>query len=96
MATLKDYRDERLRKLDDLKKLGVNPYPAKAGHTHNLRDIADNFDALTGQDVQVVGRVQNIRKFGKIAFIVIRDMRGNYSCSYTPKRRPRSMRLLGD
>ena len=30
MATLKDYRDERLRKLAELKELGVNPYPAGA------------------------------------------------------------------
>jgi lysyl-tRNA synthetase, class II len=76
MATLKDYRDERLRKLDELKKLGVNPYPAKAERTHTLADITTQFDELAGRQVTVVGRVQNIRKFGRIAFIVIRDMSG--------------------
>ena len=35
MATLKDFRDERLRKLSDLRGLGLNPYPAKANRTHN-------------------------------------------------------------
>ena len=43
MATLKDYRDERLRKLEELKKLGVNPYPAKAERTHDLAQIVIGF-----------------------------------------------------
>ncbi|HEY5805925.1 MAG TPA: lysine--tRNA ligase [Candidatus Saccharimonadales bacterium] len=77
MATLKDFRDERLRKLEELKKLGVNPYPAKAERTHRVADITDNFDQLNGQEVSVVGRIANIRKFGKIAFVVIRDTSGS-------------------
>jgi lysyl-tRNA synthetase, class II len=77
MATLKDFRDERLRKLDELKKLGVNPYPANAERTHRLAELTDNFDQLQGREVSVVGRIVNIRKFGKIAFIVIRDASGS-------------------
>lgn len=76
MATLKDFRDERLRKLEELKKLGVNAYPARAERTHRLAQITDEFDHLQGQEVSVVGRIVNIRKFGKIAFIVIRDASG--------------------
>ncbi|HJQ08940.1 MAG TPA: lysine--tRNA ligase [Candidatus Saccharimonadales bacterium] len=77
MATLKDFRDERLRKLEELKKLGVNSYPARAGRTHRLAEITDNFDQLNGQEVSVTGRITNIRKFGKIAFIVVRDASGS-------------------
>lgn len=76
MATLKDYRDERLRKLDELKKLGVNPYPANAERTQNLIQITQDFEKLESQDVSVVGRIINIRKFGKLAFIVIKDVTG--------------------
>ncbi|HSE29874.1 MAG TPA: lysine--tRNA ligase [Candidatus Saccharimonadales bacterium] len=76
MATLKDFRDERIRKLEDLKKLGVNPYPAHAGRTHELGLITDNFTELEGKKVTVVGRILNIRKFGKIAFIVAKDASG--------------------
>ncbi len=76
MATLKELRDERLRKLEELKKLGVDPYPAHAERTHNLADIADNFDELEGKQVTVVGRIKSIRKFGKIAFVVIEDWAG--------------------
>src|SRR5262245_19744363 len=76
MATLKDFRDERLRKLEELKKLGVNPYPANSERTHHLSELTDNFDKLEGKEVSVVGRISNIRKFGKIAFVVIRDQSG--------------------
>lgn len=77
MATLKEFRDERLRKLEDLKQLGVNPYPAKAERTHNNRSVHANFSGLEGKKVTVVGRITSIRKFGKIAFIVIKDDSGS-------------------
>lgn len=76
MATLKDFRDERLRKLDELKQLGINPYPADAHRTHNIGDIAANFDSLEGQTATVAGRITGIRKFGKLAFIVLKDFSG--------------------
>ncbi len=76
MATLKELRNERLRKLSQLKELGIDPYPASASRSHNITAVVDNFDALEGQTVSVVGRILNIRKFGKIAFIVIRDQTG--------------------
>lgn len=76
MATLKDFRDERLRKLSELKKLGLNPYPAKSYRTHYINDIVSRFGDFEGQDVTVAGRIMGIRKFGKIAFIVLRDYSG--------------------
>lgn len=76
MATLKDYRDERLRKLEELKALGINPYPAKAHRTHQAQDITAHFSEHEGQTVTVAGRVAGIRKFGKLAFIVLRDVSG--------------------
>ena len=73
MATLKDFRDERLRKLTELKALGVNPYPAKAARTHDIRNIHAEFATLEGQAVTTVGRIVSIRKFGKLAFVVVKD-----------------------
>ena len=73
MATLKDYRDERLRKLAELRQLGVDPYPAKSNRTHEIAAVLAQFDELEGQTVKVVGRIVSIRKFGKLAFVVIRD-----------------------
>lgn len=73
MATLKELRDERLRKLDELKKLGVNPYPAKANRTNMTGEILAHFNEFENNNVTVAGRVVGIRKFGKLAFIVLKD-----------------------
>lgn len=76
MATLKDYRDERLRKLSELKGLGVNPYPATAHRTHSASDALEQYDTLQGQTIILAGRISSIRSFGKLAFIKLRDESG--------------------
>ncbi len=77
MATLQDFRDERLRKLQALKDLGINPYPAKSNRTHDMSVIFHQFDDYENQKVTVAGRIISIRKFGKLAFIVLRDYSGH-------------------
>jgi lysyl-tRNA synthetase class 2 len=76
MATLKDFRDERVRKLKVLKDMGINPFPPDSHRTHNTSDITTRFETLNGQVVTVAGRIIGIRKFGKLAFIVIKDFSG--------------------
>jgi lysyl-tRNA synthetase class 2 len=76
MATLKELRDERLRKLEELKKLGINPYPADVERSHDIVQVHADFGQLEGKPVTVVGRITSIRKFGKIAFVVIKDDSG--------------------
>lgn len=76
MTTLKDYRDERLRKLKDLKNLGIKPYPAQSHRTVEIGQILDRFDSQDSQDVTVVGRVKSIRSFGSLAFVKIADTTG--------------------
>ncbi|MCA9330835.1 DUF2000 family protein [Candidatus Saccharibacteria bacterium] len=77
MANLKELRDERLRKLEELKKLGINPYPAKAHRTHGAGEIIEGFDKLDGKPTTVAGRIVSIRKFGKLAFVVLKDASGS-------------------
>lgn len=76
MATLKELRDERLRKLNELKQLGINPYPAKSVRTHTAKQVVEQFDQLEGREVVLSGRIANTRKFGKIAFFVLKDASG--------------------
>jgi len=76
MATLKDFRDERLRKLKTLRGLGINPYPAESHRTQDASEIITQFDSLEGNVVTAAGRIIGIRKFGKIAFIVLKDFSG--------------------
>lgn len=76
MTTLNDYRDERLRKLHQIRELGINPYPAKSGRNTKIANILDHFSEKDGQEVCIAGRVIAIRAFGKIAFVKIRDYTG--------------------
>ena len=76
MATLQDYRDERLRKLTALRELGLDPYPAHTQRTHDCATVVAQYDELAGQEVAVAGRVVSIRSFGKLAFIKLQDASG--------------------
>lgn len=76
MANLQELRSERLRKLIELKKLGVNPYPSKANRTSLNKQVVDDFLKLENTIATVAGRIISIRKFGKLAFIVIKDDTG--------------------
>lgn len=76
MATLKEFRDERLRKLQGLRDLGIDPFPADSHRTIEAQKVIDDFDSLQGKIETVAGRVKSIRKFGALAFIVLEDQSG--------------------
>lgn len=76
MVTLADYRDERLRKLEEIKSRGIDPYPSKSFRDTKIGDILDNFDSYQNKTVTIAGRITAIRSFGKLAFVKIRDYTG--------------------
>lgn len=76
MSTMKEYRDERIKKLEKLKQLGYDPYPTKAYRSVMASDVVTDFDMYNGKTETVFGRIKSIRKFGKLAFIVVRDFSG--------------------
>lgn len=73
---LEDYRNERLKKLDELKSRGIDPYPAKSHRNTKISEIVNHFDEKKGQEVTIAGRIVAIRSFGKLVFIKIRDFFG--------------------
>lgn len=76
MTTISDYRDERLRKLAELKELCINPYPAHSNRNTKISDILDHFDEYDQKTVIIAGRIVAIRSFGKLAFVKLRDYFG--------------------
>ena len=76
MTTISDYRDERLRKLAELKELGINPYPAHSNRNTKISDILEHFDQYDQKTVIIAGRIVAIRSFGKLAFLKLRDYFG--------------------
>ena len=73
---LEDYRNERLKKLEELKARGIDPYPAKSHRNTKISDVVNHFDEKQGQEVTVAGRIVAIRSFGKLVFLKIRDYFG--------------------
>ena len=73
---LEDYRNERLRKLGELRERGIEPYPSKSERNTRIFDVVEHFDEKKGQEVCVAGRVVAIRSFGKLVFLKLRDYTG--------------------
>jgi len=70
--------NDRLKKLNELAKLGVDPYPAKANRTHLVADALRDFKSLAahGENVTVAGRLEAIRGHGGIIFANLEDASG--------------------
>ncbi|MCB9820561.1 lysine--tRNA ligase [Candidatus Nomurabacteria bacterium] len=75
MASLSEIRQERLKKIDILKKAGMDPYPSSVPHTHLIKEVKSDFEKLekSGDEVSLSGRVMAIRGQGAIRFFVIKD-----------------------
>ncbi len=69
--------EERLKKLEALKNLHVDPYPYRFDRTHTFTDIKQTFDTLASAATQVAvaGRIITIRGHGKTVFATIQDDR---------------------
>jgi lysyl-tRNA synthetase class 2 len=69
----------RRQKLDELRKQGVDPYPAERWEVNtNSKDILEGFDANPDafKDLSYAGRIMSIRDMGKALFIVLQDAIG--------------------
>ena len=71
----------RVAKLEELKKLGINPYPSEEYKTsHHTSDIFEKFSQNPDDDelknVSLAGRLMSIRVMGKASFAVLQDFYG--------------------
>ena len=75
MSSIDEIRDARIKKLELLKKKGMNPYPAESQRELSLKDAIDNFDSLEkDKNVKwIAGRIMSIRGQGAIVFITLND-----------------------
>jgi lysyl-tRNA synthetase class 2 len=69
-------RKVRLEKLEELKKLGINPYPAKSYKEKKIGDILENFEEFEEKETVLAGRVMAWREHGKLVFGNIKDESG--------------------
>lgn len=74
---------QRIAKLEELRRLGIDPYPPRWERTHTSREVISLIEALpaeqselSGTTVRVAGRVMARRDMGKATFIDLLDGAG--------------------
>jgi lysyl-tRNA synthetase class 2 len=75
---LEDIIKERIKKLGELKKLGVNPYPEKTNRQFTIGEVLNNFSSWskTKKRIFLVGRIWSIRGHGGVMFCDVQDETG--------------------
>jgi len=74
---LNELMRRRREELEEIRKLGIDPYPYSFDRTHFSRDIIASFkDGDPPQTVAVAGRIMAIRRMGKASFAHIQDSQG--------------------
>lgn len=77
--SLNDQEQQRRQKLEELRALGVNPYPVAYDRSHDAATILSSFDDNQPDmlnSVAVAGRIMSFRKMGKASFAHIQDATG--------------------
>lgn len=70
---LSDEREVRLRKLKELRDIGINPYPARVERSHM---IAEARQKSVGEFIAIAGRIMTKRDMGKLTFCHLQDETG--------------------
>ncbi|MEW6684847.1 MAG: lysine--tRNA ligase [Candidatus Edwardsbacteria bacterium] len=78
MTEFSEYFQERKRKLEELKRKGIEPYPHHYSPTHTSKEILEKFSELTSstKNISVAGRIMTIRGHGKATFAHLQDGAG--------------------
>lgn len=82
MANLSEQEIIRREKLEKIRELGINPYPADLYPvTHLSEQIKSNF--IENEKVIIAGRLMSRRIQGKASFAELLDSKGKYKCILT-------------
>jgi len=78
MSNLNELERIRLEKAESLRRVGMDPYPARARRSHTSAEAIRGFDANPGSPLAVIvaGRLRSIRRMGKATFAHIEDRDG--------------------
>lgn len=79
MQPLSEQEIIRRQKLDELLKMGVNPYPPELFDINaTATDIKANFerDTTNYQNISIAGRIMSVRDMGKACFVNLQDASG--------------------
>ncbi|MGF1671869.1 MAG: lysine--tRNA ligase [Balneolaceae bacterium] len=82
-TTVSEQQDIRLKKLEQLREFGINPYPYKFDVTHYSKEILEDKNLIIppekqeeAERVSVAGRIMTRRIMGKASFFNLQDSQG--------------------
>ena len=80
-------REDRLKKLEELQKLEINPYPAKVIRDYLVEEVLNNFDSLLNdkKEFYIAGRLRAKREHGNLCFANLEDTSGNIQLALSKK-----------
>jgi lysyl-tRNA synthetase class 2 len=80
-------RAERVKKLQELRKLGINPYPAQTEKTHTIADVQVKFSQMEkgGEIIAIAGRLRGSRAHGNLTFANLQDSTGKIQIALSKK-----------
>lgn len=80
-------RDDRLKKMNELIKEGINPYPAKVKRDFEINSVLNDFESLADsqKEFYIVGRLRSKREHGNLAFANLEDASGNIQLAFSKK-----------
>ena len=75
MSSIDEIKEARLKKLEILKKKGINPYPAKSNRQFSLKEAISSFENLESskENKWLAGRIMSLRGQGAIIFVTLND-----------------------
>lgn len=79
MSTLSEQEIQRRQSLQELRKLGIDPYPAEAFEINaNALDISTNYerDKTSYKNISLAGRIMTRRIMGNASFVELQDSTG--------------------
>lgn len=76
MSRLTEMRQQRLEKLNKLREMGIDPFPAESHRTHLCQTVVNEFSNLENQTVTLTGRLMTLRDHGHLMFADLVDTSG--------------------
>ncbi|HTW96360.1 MAG TPA: lysine--tRNA ligase [Candidatus Methylomirabilis sp.] len=80
-------KEDRLKKLEEFEKAGINPYPDKTERTHSVIDALSRFEDLEAakETIVLAGRIMIKREFGNLIFAQLFDGTGKIQLAVSKK-----------
>ncbi len=86
---------ERKKKISELWRQGINPYPHKFDKKHNAGDLQEKYRKLKKEEfggmARIAGRIISLRNLGKIAFARLQDTQGGIQLVFQDDKTPKKV-----